>query len=110
MTTTILNIVVALALVLTLIVGLGLLARRFAPTLGRPSGLLRVHASMALGGRERMLLVQAGNDYLLLGVSPGSVRTLHQLDAASIEVALQAGPERSGAAFASILQNLAGKS
>lgn len=110
MTTTILNITLALALVLTLIVGLGLLARRYAPALGRPSGLLRVHASLSLGGRERMLLVQAGNDYLLLGVSPGRVTTLHQLDGVVIEAALQAGPERSGAAFAAILQNLAGKS
>lgn len=111
MTATILNILVALALVLLLIVGLGILARRLSPTLGRPGALLRVHASLGLGGRERVLLVQAGEDYLLLGVSPGRVQTLHQLERAATAELLQSqgNGHGHGAAFASILQNLAGK-
>lgn len=110
MTATLLNILFALGLVLLLIVGLGFAARRFAPTLGRASTLLRVHASLGLGGRERVVLVQAGDDYLLLGVSPGRVQALHQLDSAQTAELLQAQPERGGAAFAAILQNMAGKS
>ena len=56
MTATILNILVALGLVLLLIVGLGFAARRFSPSLGRATAVLRVHASLGLGGRERVVL------------------------------------------------------
>lgn len=110
MTATILNILFALGLVLLLIAGLGFAAKRFSPTLGRGSSVLRVHASLGLGGRERVVLVQAGDDYLLLGVSPGSVQSLHQLDREQTSQLLQQQNERPGAAFAAILQNMAGKS
>lgn len=109
MTATLLDIALALGLVLLLIVGLGHAARRLAPGLGRSSALLRVHASLGLGGRERLVLVQAGADYLLLGVSPGRVQALHQLDSAMIQQLLQEQPGRNGAAFAAILQHMAGK-
>jgi flagellar protein FliO/FliZ len=41
--------------------------------------LLAVRAQLALGTRERIVLVQVGGEQLLLGVAPGSVRTLHVL-------------------------------
>ena len=110
MTATLLNILVALGLVLLLIIGLGFAVRRYSPAVGRTTALLRVHASLGLGGRERVVLVQAGADYLLLGVSPGRVQTLHQLDRAHTAELLQAQPEHNGAVFAAILQNMAGKS
>jgi flagellar protein FliO/FliZ len=109
MTSTVLNVIVALASVLLLIIGLGLALRRFAPAAGPNGALLQVHASLALGGRERLLLVQAGPDYLLLGVSPGRVQTLHTLPPEAIGELLQANPRQRGSAFAAILQNMAGR-
>ena len=46
---------------------------RFQPQ-GAPS--LRVLGGLRLGARERILLVEAGDRRLLVGVSPGGLRTL----------------------------------
>lgn len=35
-----------------------------------------------LGQRERIVIVQAGSDRLLVGVAPGCIRTLHVLEPA----------------------------
>lgn len=43
-------------------------------------GALRLLASVSVGQRERVVLVQAGETQLLLGVAQGNVRTLHVFD------------------------------
>lgn len=40
---------------------------------------LRVIGGISLGARERAVLVQVGNEQILLGVTPQQVRTLHVL-------------------------------
>lgn len=40
---------------------------------------LRVIGGVSLGARERAVLVQVGNEQILLGVTPQQVRTLHVL-------------------------------
>ena len=49
---------------------------------GRPGGsdALKIEASVAVGTRERVVMVRAADTYLVLGVAPGQVRTLHVLD------------------------------
>ena len=72
--------VFALILVVSLILGLGWLARRM-PGFGRMAGgnALRVVASLALGPRERVVVVDVGGTQLLLGVGQGGMRHLHTL-------------------------------
>jgi flagellar protein FliO/FliZ len=71
-------------LVLGLIIGilvLGLyLLRRTG--LARPQGgqLLRLRGSVAVGPRERVVLVEVGERVLVLGVAPGRVNALDSLD------------------------------
>ena len=43
-------------------------------------GALQVVTEIAVGQKERVVLVQVGNKQLLLGVAPGRVSTLHVLD------------------------------
>lgn len=72
---------VKVIVVLGLIVGLILVSAWFA----RRSGLInfannanfKVLASLPLGPKEKAVLVQIGKHYLLLGVAPGSVSSLH---------------------------------
>ncbi|WP_028917062.1 flagellar biosynthetic protein FliO [Pseudoxanthomonas sp. J35] len=71
----------ALLLVLGLILALAWLLRRLPGTGLRQAEGLRVVASLALGARERAVVVQVGAEQLLLGVSPGGVRLLHALPA-----------------------------
>lgn len=71
--------VFALILVVSLILGLGWLARRM-PGVGRSSNnALRVVGSLALGPRDRVVVVEVGSTQLLLGVGQGGMTTLHTL-------------------------------
>ena len=60
-------------------------------------GQLKVVASVGLGQREKAVLVNAGNTQLLIGVAPGSVRTLHvfeePVDAITVSNADDAKPQ-----------------
>ncbi len=69
----------ALLLVLGLIVGLAWLLRRMPGSGFRPAEGLRVVASLQLGAKERMVVVEVGGQQLLLGVSTGGVSLLHTL-------------------------------
>ncbi len=53
--------------------------KRLPQKMAGRGGALRVHTSIAVGTRERVVLVQAGQEWLVLGVSPGQVRALHVL-------------------------------
>ncbi len=45
------------------------------------AGVLKVLGATAVGPRERVVLVETGPKVLVLGVAPGSVRTLHIMEA-----------------------------
>jgi flagellar protein FliO/FliZ len=56
------------------------LLRRLSSLPTGGGGGLRVVGGLALGTKERILLVEVGETQLLLGVTPGRLRTLHVLD------------------------------
>ncbi len=70
-----------LILVLALLFGLAWLAKRFG--LQRPlgGGNVRIVGSAAVGQRERVVVVEVAGDWIVLGVAPGQVRSLHVIDA-----------------------------
>ena len=67
-----------LALVLGLIVAAGWLMKRFSigPS---ASGLVKVVAGAAVGQRERVVVVEVGDTWMVLGVAPGRVSSLHTM-------------------------------
>ncbi len=79
-TGTLLQVAVALALVLALVAGAAWALRRVGGATAGGSGAVRVLGGVALGTRERAVLVQVGETQLLLGVAPGRVQTLHVLE------------------------------
>ncbi len=74
------QVFLALLLVVGLIVLSAWLLRRFSGAAMGRNGALRMLAGISVGQRERVVLVQAGEVQLLLGVAPGEVRTLHVFD------------------------------
>ena len=69
----------SLALVLVLIVALGWVARRLRDMRGaRGKGELQLLGGVAVGGKERIVVVQFGNDQLVVGVAPGNVTLLQR--------------------------------
>ena len=73
-----LSLVLSLILILGGFVAVAFLARRWLPTAGG-QGALRVVGSAAVGARERVVVVEVADTWVLLGVGAGQVRVLHHL-------------------------------
>ncbi len=74
------QLVFGLLLVLGLIFFLAWLLRRVQQA--GPAGkgqVIEIVGSRALGPRDRLMLVQVGNEQILLGLSPGNITALHVL-------------------------------
>ena len=69
-----------LLFVLALIVGTAWIVKRSGKFHMAAGGGLRILGGLSMGSRERVVLIQAGDTQLLLGVAPGRVQTLHVLD------------------------------
>ncbi len=92
-------------LVLALVFVVAWLLRRLQRLQGLRPGAMRVVAGLAVGQRERLLVVQVGDEQLLIGVAQGRVEKLHQL-AVPLEAAT-ASSARGG--FAGELRRLLGE-
>jgi len=62
---------------------------------------IRVLSSIKVGSRERIMLVETGENQLLVGVAAGSVRTLHVFERAVNDAGDESVPGRD---FKSLLQ------
>ena len=69
-----------LFVIVALIIGMAWFMRRMSNMGGMAAGNLKVLGGISVGQRERVVLVQAGNTQLLVGVAPGQIRTLHVMD------------------------------
>ncbi|HKK23844.1 MAG TPA: flagellar biosynthetic protein FliO [Pseudohaliea sp.] len=103
-----LRVVLGLGLVVAVIAALAWGLRRMGGPAGGGSGRLRVLAGVAVGTRERVVLLQAGDTQLLLGVAPGRVQTLHVLDEPIAAGATVAGESTAGG-FAERLRQAMGR-
>lgn len=72
-----LRLTFGLLIVVLLIVALAWVLRRLNQAGIGVSGAFRIIAGTSLGPREKIMLVKAGERYLLLGVANGSINTLH---------------------------------
>lgn len=100
------QLVLGLLLVLGLIFFLAWLLRRVQQA--GPAGkgqVIDIVGSRALGPRDRLVLVQVGNEQILLGLSPGTITALHVLkEPVQVPSTEPASPE-----FAQRLMELLGK-
>lgn len=68
-----------LLLVIVLLLGLAWLLKRAGVTQGALNGQLSVIASVSVGQREKVVLIQAGQEQLLVGVTANEISLLHLL-------------------------------
>ncbi|MEO8407263.1 MAG: flagellar biosynthetic protein FliO, partial [Oxalobacteraceae bacterium] len=59
-------------------------ARRFGLQRHASSRLIKVVASTMVGQRERVVVVEIGTSWLVLGVTPGQIRSLHTMPAENL--------------------------
>ncbi|MBX9637045.1 MAG: flagellar biosynthetic protein FliO [Nitrosomonas sp.] len=69
----------ALLLVLAVIVGGTWLLKRFSLIPAAASGVVKVVAAAGVGQRERVVVVEIDQTWLVLGVAPGRVNKLHTM-------------------------------
>lgn len=78
--TTLLETLFGLLLVLASIAFVAWLLRRTNRFTSSANGQLRIIAGLSLGPRERALLLQVGDQQILVGVTAHQIQTLHVLD------------------------------
>ena len=95
-----------LAVVLVLLVGALWLLKQLTQRRGEAGGLMRVVSATAVGTRERVVIVEVGSTWLVLGVAPGRVSPLAEIP----RQAEPPAPERRPATpdFPGWLRNLGG--
>jgi len=71
--------VLALLAVLALVVGLGWLLKRLPGSGFRPADGMKLVASLSVGAKERVVVLEVNGQQLLLGVTAGSINALHTL-------------------------------
>jgi flagellar biosynthetic protein FliO len=66
----------ALILVLAVLGALAWFLKRYGPKVSGGNANVRVVGSLSLGGRERIVVVEVGNEWIVVGASPGRINAL----------------------------------
>ena len=77
----------ALGFIVLLLLGTAWLARKVSGGKRFGEGGMKVVGGIALGPRERLVLVEAGESWLVIGIVPGQIRTLHTMPRGSLPAA-----------------------
>ncbi|MFC5461674.1 flagellar biosynthetic protein FliO [Massilia niabensis] len=103
---TLLQTILALALVLALLAALAWAMKRYGPKMSGNSANLRMVGAMNIGGRERIMVVEVGDQWIVVGASPGRVNALATMPKgeATQSTATLAGHTPSAATFADWLK------
>jgi flagellar protein FliO/FliZ len=75
-----------LAAVLAMVFGCAWFARRFGMQPKGPRGVVKIVGGVMLTQKERVVVVEVAGTWLVLGVAPGQVSTLHTVPAGSAEI------------------------
>ena len=103
-TSSLVQMLLALAVVVVLIIGLSFAVRKFNMFTAGSSRHIRIVGGLALSNKDRLLLVQVGDEQLLISASPGRVQKVHEMQTpVAIETAGE-GKAATGQSFASLLQ------
>ncbi|MEC8007829.1 MAG: flagellar biosynthetic protein FliO [Pseudomonadota bacterium] len=90
-----LQVIGSFVVVILLLVGVLVLLRRFNGVSSQMSGNMRVVSSLGVGQRERVVLLQVGEEQILVGVGPGNVRKIHAFDEPVVEPSASTTPSFS---------------
>ncbi len=98
------NVALGLVLIVILILVLAWFLRRFGQGGGFNSKSMRILATLPLGARERLLVVDVGGQQILLGVTPSEITSLHVFETPVIDPDQPGGSSEFSQKLMSILQ------
>jgi len=73
------KLLLSLGLVVAIIFALAWLVKRFNFIPQQNQGLIKVLSTLSIGSRDRLALVQVGDEQLLIALTPGKISKLHCL-------------------------------
>ena len=95
----ILQVIFSLLLVLAAVVLVAWILKRVNLPQHGTGSLLKVISGVAVGQRERIVLVEVNDTWLVVGVAPGQVRTLHSMPKAELPTAQAETSSETGRKF-----------
>ena len=75
----VLQVLLGLVIVLATVAAAAWLLKRFAPGQVSAGGAIRLIGGIAVGPKERVVVVEVGETWLVVGVAPGQVTALHNM-------------------------------
>lgn len=75
----VLQVLLALIVVLGTVVAAAWLLKRLAPGQVSAGGAIKLIGGIAVGPKERVVVVEVGDTWLVVGVAPGQVNALHNM-------------------------------
>lgn len=94
-----LKLTLGLVLVVGIIFGLAWLMKKMQWTQHSQKGLIRIISAVSVSHRDRIALIQVGEEQILVGMSPGRMQTLHTLKS-PVEVSPASGDTGGEKGFA----------
>lgn len=73
------QVLFALLVVVAAIIAMAWLLKRFGPNQFGAGGAMKVLGGVAVGPRERLVLVEVGETWLIVGVAQGQVNAIHTM-------------------------------
>jgi flagellar protein FliO/FliZ len=104
----VLQMLLGLAVVLSAFFGVAWLMKRSGAVGGGGQQVLKLVSSIAVGTRERVVVVEVGGQWIVAGVAPGSVNQLASMPRGEI-VTANGAPAGSAGSFAGFLKNVMDK-
>jgi flagellar protein FliO/FliZ len=98
-----LQTILALTFVLALLAALAWAMKRYGPRASGPNTTLRLVGSLSLGGRERIVVVEVGDQWIVVGAAPGRLNAL-----ATMARQPQTGTETENETGATLVQGASG--
>jgi len=74
------QVIAALLVIVFLILAMSWMYKKYGASYISHNSGLKVVSALSLGGKEKAVLIQVGDEQVLLGVSPGYVRKIHDVN------------------------------
>lgn len=100
----VLQVLFGLAVVLGTVAGAAWMLKRLAPGQVSAGGAIKLIGGIAVGPKERVVVVEVGDTWLVVGVAPGQVNALHNMP--RIELTPAGKPATDDPRFASWLKEV----
>jgi flagellar protein FliO/FliZ len=94
----------ALIFIVILLVALAAAGRYFLGGKGFGQGQIKLLSGLALGPRERIVLIEVEGECLLVGIVPGQIRTLLRMKKSAEDMPSQTGEPPAPAQFSRLLK------